>query len=48
MLRLLHFPDILLTDDSEIVSLMCQPPFTPGKIDIWYSFLLEAELTPRL
>jgi hypothetical protein len=30
---------------AEVVSLMCQLPFTPQE-DFWYSFLLEAESTP--
>jgi hypothetical protein len=29
--RLPHFPDNRLTDGGEVVSLMRQPPFTPGK-----------------
>jgi hypothetical protein len=37
--------DNRLTDVGKVVSLMCQPPFTPQD-DSWYSFLLEAELTP--
>jgi hypothetical protein len=36
-----------LTDDGEVVSLMCLPPFTTQE-DSWYSFLLEAESTPGL
>jgi hypothetical protein len=43
--RLPHFIDNRLTDGGEIVSLTRRPPFTPQK-DFWYSFLLEAELTP--
>jgi hypothetical protein len=34
-----------LTDGGEVVSFMCQQPFTP-KEDSWYTFLLEAESTP--
>jgi hypothetical protein len=44
-LRLQHFLDSQLTDDSELVSLTCQLPFTTKK-DTWNSFLLEAESTP--
>jgi hypothetical protein len=44
-LRHPHFLDNLLTDGGETVSLTHQPPFTPQE-DSWYSFLLEAELTP--
>jgi hypothetical protein len=42
--RVPHLLDNWLTDGGD-VSLMCQPPFTPQE-DSWYSFLLEAELTP--
>jgi hypothetical protein len=43
--RLKHFLHNRLTDGGEDVSLTHQPPFTPQE-DSWYSFLLEAELTP--
>jgi hypothetical protein len=46
MSRLPHFLDNRLTDGGEVVSPMRQPPFTPQQ-DSWYSFLLEAESTPR-
>jgi hypothetical protein len=39
------FSDIQLTDSGKVVSPMRQPLFTPQE-DSWYSFLLEAELTP--
>jgi hypothetical protein len=39
-----HFPDIRLTDGSE-VSLTCGLRVTSQE-DSWYSFLLEAEPTP--
>jgi hypothetical protein len=42
--RLPHFLDNRLTDGGEVVSLMCQPLFTPLE-DSWYSFLSEAVLT---
>jgi hypothetical protein len=45
MLRVPHYLDSRLTDDGKVVSITCQPPFTPQE-DSWYSFLLEAELTP--
>jgi hypothetical protein len=38
--------DSRLTDGGEVVSLTHRPPFTPQE-DSWYSFLLEAESTPR-
>jgi hypothetical protein len=44
----LRFPQYLdnwLTDGGKVVSLTCRPPFTPQE-GSWYSFLLEAELTP--
>jgi hypothetical protein len=40
-----HFLDNRLTDGDEVVSPKCQLPFTPQE-ESWYSFLLEAELTP--
>jgi hypothetical protein len=42
-----HFLDHWLTYGSEVVSLMCRWPFTPQEYS-WYSFLLEAESTPRV
>jgi hypothetical protein len=45
MSRLPHSLDNRLTDGGKVVSLTRQPPFTPQE-DSWYSFLLEAELTP--
>jgi hypothetical protein len=44
-LRVSYLLDSRLTDGGKVVSLMCQPPFTPQE-DLWYSFLLEAESTP--
>jgi hypothetical protein len=35
-----------LTDGDEVLSLTHWPPFTPQE-DSWYSFLMEAESTPR-
>jgi hypothetical protein len=46
MSRLPHFLDNRLTDGGEVVSLMRRTLFTPQK-DSRYSFLLEAESTPR-
>ena len=45
--RKLRFPDYVTTaqDGGKIVSLRHRPLFTPRKYS-WYSFLLEAELTP--
>jgi hypothetical protein len=43
--RLPHFLVNWLTESSEVVSLIHQPPFTPQK-DSRSSFLLEAECTP--
>jgi hypothetical protein len=43
--RIPHFLDNQLTDGGEAVSPTRQPPFTPQE-DSWYSFPLEAELTP--
>jgi hypothetical protein len=37
--------DSQLTDGGEVVSITCRPPFSLQE-DSWYSFLLEAELTP--
>jgi hypothetical protein len=45
MLRVPHFLDNRLTDGGK-VSLMRRPPFTTQE-NSWYSFLLEAESTPR-
>jgi hypothetical protein len=45
-LILLHFLDNPLTDDHEVVSLTCQPAAHFPHEDSWYSFLLEADLTP--
>jgi hypothetical protein len=50
MSSLPHFLDDRLTDGREVVSLTCWLPFTPPpspQEDSWYSFLLEAEWTPR-
>ena len=46
--RKLRFPDYMTTaqDGGKVVSPMHRPPFTPRKCS-WYSFLLEAESTPR-
>jgi hypothetical protein len=41
--KLPHFLDNRLTDGVEVVSLTHRPP----EEDSWYSFLLEAESTPR-
>jgi hypothetical protein len=43
--RLPHLLDNRLTDGGKVVSLTHWPRFTPQE-DSWYSFLLEAELTP--
>jgi hypothetical protein len=43
--RIPHFLHNRLTDDGEVVSLTHRPPFNPQE-DSWYSFLLEADLTP--
>ena len=45
--RKLRFPDFMTTaqDGGKVVSLMHRPPLPPRKYT-WYSFLLEAELTP--
>jgi hypothetical protein len=43
--RLPHFLGNRLTDSGKVVSLTRLPPFTPQE-DSWYSFLLEAQLTP--
>jgi hypothetical protein len=42
--RLARFIDSRLTDDRNVVSLTCRPPFTAQE-DCWYSFLLEVEST---
>ena len=46
--RKLKFPDFMTTaqDGGKVVSLTHRSPFTPRKYT-WYSFLLEAESTPR-
>jgi hypothetical protein len=41
----LTFSRQLATDDDEVVSLRRLPHFYPRE-DSWYSFLLEAKLTP--
>jgi hypothetical protein len=41
-----HFLDDGFIDGGEIVSLKRRPPFTTHE-DSWYSFLLEAESTPK-
>jgi hypothetical protein len=46
MSRLPHFLDKWLTDGGEDVSFTRRPLFTPQE-DSWYSFLSEAESTPR-
>jgi len=45
--RKLRFPDYMTMaqDGGKVVSLMHRLLFTPRKYS-WYSFLLEAELTP--
>jgi hypothetical protein len=43
--RLPHLLYSWLTDGGEAASLTHRSPFTPQE-DSWYSFLLEAELTP--
>jgi hypothetical protein len=45
-LRVPHCLDSRLTDGGKVVSLTRRPPFTPQE-DSWYSFLLQAESTPR-
>jgi hypothetical protein len=37
MLRLPHSLDCWLTDGGEVVSLMCRPPFTPGRCLVFIS-----------
>ena len=46
--RKLKFPDYMTTaqDGGKVVSLTHRPPLPPRKCS-WYSFLLEAESTPR-
>jgi hypothetical protein len=46
--RKLRFPDFMTTaqDGGKVVSIRHWPPLPPG-IYSWYSFLLEAESTPR-
>jgi hypothetical protein len=46
MWRLPHFLDTLLTDGGEVLSLTRRPGAIYAQEDSWYSFLLEAELTP--
>jgi hypothetical protein len=46
MSRLPHFLDYRLTGGGEVVRPTRRPLFTPQE-DSWYSFLLEAESTPR-
>ena len=48
VLRKLRFPDFVTTarDGGKVVSLTHRPPLPPSKC-CWYSFLLEAESTPR-
>jgi hypothetical protein len=41
-----HFLDDRLTDGSEVVSPTRRPTFIPEE-DSWYSFILEAESTPK-
>jgi hypothetical protein len=45
MLRLPHFLDNWLTDGGKVVSLTLRPHLYPQE-NSWYSFLLEAELSP--
>jgi hypothetical protein len=45
-LRLPHFLEHRLTDGGEVVSLTLRPLLYHQE-DSWYSFLLEAESTPR-
>jgi hypothetical protein len=46
--RKLRFPDYMTTtqDGGKVISLTHRPPLPPRKYS-WYSFLLEAESTPR-
>jgi len=46
--RKLKFPDFMTTaqDGGKVISLTHRPPLPSGKYT-WYSFLLEAESTPR-
>jgi len=46
--RKLRFQDFMTMaqDDGKVVSLTHRPPLPPRKYT-WYSFLLEAESTPR-
>jgi hypothetical protein len=45
--RKLRFPDYMTTQDGgKVVSLTHRPPLPPGNAP-WYSFVLEAESTPR-
>jgi hypothetical protein len=44
--RLPHLLDSWLTDGGKVVNLMRRPLFAHQE-DSWYSFLLEAESTPR-
>jgi hypothetical protein len=48
MSRLPHSLDSWLTDGGEIVSLMCRLAALYPQEDSWYSFLLEAQSTPRV
>jgi hypothetical protein len=45
--RLPHFLDNRLTDGGEVVSFTRRPAAFYPQEDSWYSFLLEAEPTPR-
>jgi hypothetical protein len=44
--RLPHFLENRLTDGGEVVSLTRRPAALYSQEYSWYSFLLEAELTP--
>jgi hypothetical protein len=44
--RLPYFLDNRLTDGGEVASLTRRPPFSPQE-NLWYSFLIKAESTPR-
>jgi hypothetical protein len=45
--RLPHCLDNRLTDGGEVVSLTRRPAVLYPEEDLWYSFLLEAQSTPR-
>jgi hypothetical protein len=47
MSRLQHFAKYRLTDCGEVVSLTCRLAALYPEENAWYSFLLEAESTPK-